>query len=63
MPDISSTSEIITPRSTRPHGSWRLRMPLMMYDISVAFGASNLLTLACRRARVLCAPLMPGSTR
>ena len=30
MPDISSTTAIITPSSTRPHGSWRLRMPLMM---------------------------------
>ena len=29
-PDISSVMAIITPSSTSPHGSWRLRMPLMM---------------------------------
>ena len=41
MPASSSTTAIITPNSTSAHGSSRSRMPLMMYDISVAFGASN----------------------
>ena len=45
-PDISSTSAIITPSSTSPQGSSRLRMPLMMYDISVAFGRVELRHLA-----------------
>ena len=38
-------------------------MPLMMYDISVAFGASNFFGAALPLARNLCVPLMPGSTR
>ena len=29
-PDISSTTAIITPKSTSAHGSFWLRMPLMM---------------------------------
>ena len=35
----------------------------MMYDISVAFGASNFVDAALPLARNLCVPLMPGSTR
>jgi hypothetical protein len=62
MPLISRTTAIITPNKTKSHGSWRLRMPLMMYDISVAFGASNFCT-ALPSGRVACVPLMPGSTR
>src|SRR5688500_9503671 len=62
MPDSSSTTAIITPRSTRPQGSSPPRMPLMMYDISVAFGASNFGTSE-PFGSLRIAPLMPGSTK
>src|SRR5205085_3845278 len=38
------------------------RMPLMMYDISVAFGASNLVSFTPARL-VLYVPLIAGSTK
>src|SRR5580692_7176806 len=62
MPLISSTIARPTPRSTSSQGSLRLRIPLMMYDMSVAFGASNLTTRE-PSGRVAWVPLMPGSTR
>jgi hypothetical protein len=37
-------------------------MPLITYDISVAFGAANFSTVV-PSGRVVCVPLMPGSTR
>src|SRR5437764_8611660 len=62
IPDISSTMAIIAPRITSAHGSFPPRMPLMMYDISVAFGASNLVSFTPARL-VLYVPLMAGSTK
>ena len=44
--DICSATVIIAPKSTSAHGSLWSRMPLMMYDIRVAFGASNFSTAA-----------------
>src|SRR4029450_11739451 len=41
MPHSSSVIEMKTPTSTRPHGRFWLRSPLLIVDISVACGAGS----------------------